>query len=124
MTLQLDSKICASCGRRFTWRKKWEQNWSAVRYCSTGCRRHGVRSLDLALERSIIELLAERPRGASICPSEAARRVGADDWRPLMERTRRAARRLVADGRVVVMQHGRIVDASDARGPIRISKAA
>ena len=69
------------------------------------------------------QLLQQRPRGASICPSEVARWVGGNDWRPLMERTRRAARRLVADGRVVITQKGRVVDASEARGPIRICRA-
>ncbi|WP_162661028.1 DUF2256 domain-containing protein [Tuwongella immobilis] len=34
----LPSKICASCGRPFTWRKKWERNWDEVRYCSDRCR--------------------------------------------------------------------------------------
>jgi hypothetical protein len=35
----LPSKICAACGRPFTWRKKWEKVWDEVRYCSDRCRR-------------------------------------------------------------------------------------
>lgn len=35
----LPSKICATCGRPFTWRKKWERSWDEVRYCSDRCRR-------------------------------------------------------------------------------------
>ncbi|MFY7923918.1 MAG: DUF2256 domain-containing protein [Gemmatimonas sp.] len=31
-------KICARCGRPFSWRKKWERDWDAVRYCSDKCR--------------------------------------------------------------------------------------
>ena len=65
-------------------------------------------------------LLAERGAGKTICPSEAARRVRPDGWRPLMERTRAAARRLVAAGEVEITQQGRVVDASTARGPIRV----
>jgi hypothetical protein len=76
----------------------------------------------MQLERSILDLLKQRPRGASICPSEVAKKVGGDDWRPLMERTRRAARRLVNDGRVVITQKGCVIDASQARGPIRICR--
>ena len=34
----LPTKICATCGRPFTWRKKWERNWDEVRYCSDRCR--------------------------------------------------------------------------------------
>lgn len=91
-----------------------------MRYCSDGCRRV-VDVVDMALERAIVTLLAQRPGDATICPSEAARAVAAD-WRPLMERARRAARRLVAAGVVVITQQGRVVDPSTARGPIRVRR--
>nr|NDG08027.1 DUF2256 domain-containing protein [Oxalobacteraceae bacterium] len=29
---------CVSCGRPFTWRKKWAANWAEVKYCSDACR--------------------------------------------------------------------------------------
>ncbi len=35
----LPTKICATCGRPFTWRKKWEKVWDEVRFCSDRCRR-------------------------------------------------------------------------------------
>ncbi len=35
----LPQKICATCGRPFAWRKKWEKVWDEVRYCSDRCRR-------------------------------------------------------------------------------------
>jgi len=38
----LPTKHCASCGRPFTWRKKWARDWEAVRYCSERCRRAGA----------------------------------------------------------------------------------
>jgi hypothetical protein len=34
----LPQKICAACGRPFTWRKKWEKVWDDVKFCSDGCR--------------------------------------------------------------------------------------
>lgn len=34
----LPSKICQTCARPFTWRKKWERDWDQVRYCSDRCR--------------------------------------------------------------------------------------
>jgi len=37
----LPTKICAACGRPFTWRKKWAACWEQVRYCSERCRRSG-----------------------------------------------------------------------------------
>ncbi len=37
----LPTKICASCGRPFAWRKKWARDWDEVRYCSDRCRAAG-----------------------------------------------------------------------------------
>lgn len=34
----LPQKICATCKKPFTWRKKWEKNWAEVKYCSDRCR--------------------------------------------------------------------------------------
>jgi hypothetical protein len=102
------------------WRKKWERSWDEVRHCSAACRRRGVRAVDRELEATILALLSARSRGTSICPSEAARAVGGEEWRPLMEPARAAARRLQAGGRAVITQRGRPVDPSTAKGPIRI----
>jgi hypothetical protein len=33
----LPSKICVTCGRPFTWRKKWEKVWDEVTTCSKSC---------------------------------------------------------------------------------------
>ena len=118
-----EEKTCASCGRRIEWRKKWADDWDQVRYCSAGCRRHGVSEVDTRLERSILDLLASRARTATICPSDAARAVSPDGWRDLMEPARRAARRLVARDEVVITQGGKVVDPSTAKGPIRIRRA-
>lgn len=118
-----EDKICQRCGRRIEWRRKWARDWDSIRYCSERCRKTRVTDVDQQLERAIIELLQGRSGTATICPSEAARVVAGDDeqdWRPLMEPARSAARRLVAAGRVVIMQNGRQVDPSTARGPIRI----
>ena len=116
-------KTCASCGREIQWRKKWEKNWDEVKYCSDACRRRGIRPVDEKLTASIRELLDARAASATICPSEAARAVGGEEWRDLMEPARRAARRLVAAGEVEITQRGQVVDPSTAKGPIRIRKA-
>ncbi len=123
-------KICAACGRTIEWRKKWERDWAHVRHCSAACRRRGVRPVDESLSSAIVDLLARRAGGATICPSEAARRVAADHgideegWRELMEPARAAARRLVAAGDVEIVQRGRVVDPSTAKGAIRIRRRA
>ena len=38
---ELPQKICACCGLPFSWRKKWERDWDAVRFCSDRCRKTG-----------------------------------------------------------------------------------
>lgn len=113
-------KPCAACGRRITWRRKWADCWDEVRYCSDACRGRRVRPVDGRLEAAIRDLLCQRPAGATICPSEAARAVAPDDWRPLMEAARSAARRLASAGEIEVTQGGRVIEAADARGPIRL----
>lgn len=118
-----EPKTCASCGRTIEWRKKWERDWDQVRYCSTACRKRGVTKTDQALQDAIIELLDQRAATSTICPSEAAKQVDPDGWRELMEPARRAARRLVDEGRVEITQGGHVVDPSTAKGPIRVRKA-
>lgn len=78
-----------------------------------------------ALQQAILELLARRRDGATICPSEAARTVAGagNEWRPLMDDARAAAARLVEAGRVDITQRGQVVDPATARGPIRIRRA-
>ncbi|WP_184514606.1 DUF2256 domain-containing protein [Muricoccus pecuniae] len=34
----LPVKDCATCGRPFSWRRKWARDWDAVRHCSDACR--------------------------------------------------------------------------------------
>jgi hypothetical protein len=82
-----------------------------------------VEDVDHRLEQTILDLLAQRARTSTICPSDAARAVGDEDsWRDLMEPARRAARRLVERGEVDITQGGHVVDASTATGPIRIRR--
>jgi len=107
----------------FSWRKKWERDWEHVKYCSNLCRRRGIRTIDQSLERAILDLLDHRKQGSSICPSEAARHVDPDHWRDLMEDTRNAARRLVERGVCKITQHGKVVDPSGFKGPIRIRRS-
>jgi hypothetical protein len=105
-----------------TWRAKWAKNWDSVKYCSDACRKQRLTAIDIALEDAIVQLLNARARDASICPSEAAQRVGGESWQHLMEPARMAARRLVAQEIVQITQAGKVVDPSRAKGPIRIRR--
>jgi hypothetical protein len=67
---------------------------------------------------AILDLLAHRDPGKTICPSEAARAAGAS-----MDDVRAAARTLVADGEIVVTQKGEVVDLDGVKGPIRLRRS-
>jgi len=118
-----EAKVCAACGRTMEWRKSWAKNWEAVKYCSDQCRKGKVGEGDRALEAAILRLLGERGAGKTICPSEAARAVAGEEreaWEGLMEPARAAGRRLVAEGKIVITQGGRVVEGSTAKGAIRL----
>lgn len=67
-----------------------------------------------------IRALTRKREGSSICPSDVARTIGGDSWRPLMPEVRRVAGSLAEAGEVVVTQKGEPVEISEARGPVRI----
>ena len=117
-------KICRTCGKTFAWSEARARDWDLAKYCSQACSGYAKGERDAELEVAILELLAERSEGKTICPSEAAKRVGGTsarrDWEGLMQPTREAARRLVKAGKIVVMQNGRVVDAERAKGAIRL----
>ena len=77
--------------------------------------------MDKRLEDEIRAMLASR--STTICPSEVARKLGGEEWRSLMQPTRQAARRLVAQGELEITQRGQVVDPSFAKGPIRLRAA-
>ena len=70
-------------------------------------------------ETAILNLLAKRTPGATICPSEAARVLEREDWRARMDEVRGAGIRLADEGRLAVLQGGEAVDPMTAKGPIR-----
>jgi hypothetical protein len=114
------TKLCLVCGRVIGWRRRWANDWEQVKYCSQSCRRRGLRPMDARIEAEILRLLEARAALATACPSEIARRLGGEGWREWMEPVRMASRRLVAGGRLEILQKGRVVDPSTARGPIRL----
>lgn len=80
---------------------------------------------DLAerIRSCVLDLLASRGPGRSICPSEAARmlalRTGAH-WQDLMRPVRTIAAAMAEAGTIEVMQHEAVVDISEVRGPVRL----
>ncbi|WZH53351.1 MAG: DUF2256 domain-containing protein [Nocardioides alkalitolerans] len=118
-----EPKTCRSCGRRIEWRKKWERDWDQVQYCSTACRRRGVSEVDERLEALMLQQVS-RGRGTAT-PMDVALAVADGDEAAateLAEPARRAARRLVARGEAEIVQRGKVVDPSTAKGAFEVRR--
>lgn len=117
-------RLCKTCRRPFTWTEGRALDWDIAKYCSPQCSGQVTADRADKLESAILKLLAERAQGKSICPSEAAKLVGGTatrhDWESLMEPAREVARRLAKEGKILVTQKGKVVDAARAKGPIRL----
>jgi hypothetical protein len=111
----LPTKTCAGCGRTMTWRKAWARTWDEVRWCSDACRARGRTPAHADLEVALLAALDGVRRGALLDPEQV---LHAD-----REEARSAARRLAADGALEVVQAGRVVDPSHARGPLLVRLA-
>lgn len=68
-------------------------------------------------------LLRHRDADKTICPSDAARVVGGEDWRPLMPLAREVAAELAVAGVIEVRQRGEPVDLADTKGPVRLARS-
>lgn len=80
--------------------------------------------INARLEAAIRALVAHRGPQSSTCPSDAARSVGGDRWRDLMDAARDAARTLAVAGVVQITQGGKVLDPGEPwHGPIRIRTA-
>lgn len=83
---------------------------------------HEGRDADPAdLLAAAIRALLRHRDGRTICPSDAARVVGGEQWRDLMPLARTLAARLASEGVVRVQQKGVDVDPASARGPMRLA---
>ena len=77
-------------------------------------------SLPAAIEAALLRFAAERSP-STFCPSEVARELRPDNWRPLMPAIREEAERLVAQGLLHCWQRGKPASPAHAVGPIRLS---
>jgi hypothetical protein len=69
-------------------------------------------------------LLATDRAPKTICPSEVARAIDLNDWRPHMPAVREAAQRLADAGRIICTQRSQPANPAITRGPIRLALAA
>jgi hypothetical protein len=81
----------------------------------------GGGSTATRLRAAILALAHHRGPNSSICPSDAARAVGGEQWRDLTGDSRSTALDLARDGDVQITQRGDVVDPRQPpRGPLRI----
>ncbi len=113
----MTKKTCSSCGRIIEPRKKWLKNWEEIKYCSDRCRKNRPKDL---FEEKILELLKLRGANKTIFPSELLQDSDKQN-KIVMEKVRSAARRLVAQGKIKILQNSVAVDPSTAKGPIRLT---
>ena len=75
------------------------------------------------VEARILAALAERP-GRTVGPTDVARTLAGDHpdaWAPLMPPIRRAAAKLMKEGRLVILRKGKPVDPDDFKGVYRLA---
>lgn len=69
-------------------------------------------------------LARHRAPDGTTCPSDAARAVGGEGWRGLMDETRSVARELAGRGELEIVQKGVVLDPDGTwKGPVRIRLA-
>lgn len=66
-----------------------------------------------------MDLAHRRGPGKTLCPSDVARSVDPEAWRPLMPQVREVGAKLVQAGALKATQKGVPVDPLSAKGPIR-----
>jgi hypothetical protein len=73
-----------------------------------------------AVEAAILALTEARGATSSIDPQDVARALASDAWATVLPEVRRAAARLAAAGRIVILRKGKPIDAAEMRGVIRL----
>lgn len=114
-----------------TVRRELESELATARQLATDPADPRVRDAETALASgdplsrlaaTMRALLRHRRPESTICPSDAARAVGGDSWRDLMDAAREVAADLARQGVITVRQHGADVDIAGAAGPIRLAR--
>jgi len=93
---------CTVCGEEMPRVATWGPEWLVSRYCSKSCSETRMAPLDYRLQEAILQLLRHRSGGESLNLEEVARFVDPFGWESLMQRAQNAARRLAANGDLMI----------------------
>ena len=69
----------------------------------------------------ILRLTALRGPEKSICPTDVARALAPENWRPWLTPVRQAAASLAGEGRLRILRKGKAVAPDEMRGVIRLA---
>ena len=69
---------------------------------------------------TLLRLAAERGPAKSLCPTDVARAVSAEEWRPLLGAVRKVAADLARQGKIEILRKGKPINPDDMRGVIRL----
>ena len=73
-----------------------------------------------AITAALLHLPAERGPEKSLCPTDVARAVSAENWRPLLGAVRKVAADLARQGKIEILRKGKPINPDDMRGVIRL----
>lgn len=73
------------------------------------------------INAAVMDIVVRRGLNASACPSDVARHLQPDNWRPLMPKVREVAAQLAREGKISVTQRGSVLSPMEVwTGPIRL----
>ena len=73
-----------------------------------------------AITDAMLRIAAERGPEKSMCPTDVARAVSAENWRPLLGAVRQVAVELARQGKIEILRKGKPISPDEIRGVIRL----
>jgi hypothetical protein len=73
-----------------------------------------------AITTAMLRIAAERGPEKSMCPTDVARAVSTENWRPLLGAVRKVAADLARQGKIEILRKGKPINPDDMRGVIRL----
>lgn len=73
-----------------------------------------------AITDAMLRIAAERGLEKSLCPTDVARAVSAENWRPLLGAVRKVAADLARQGKIEILRKGKPINPDEMRGVIRL----
>jgi hypothetical protein len=73
-----------------------------------------------AITDALLRIAAERGPEKSLCPTDVARAVSAENWRPLLGAVRKVAADLARQGKIEILRKGKPINPDEMRGVIRL----